>query len=258
MNSEATVQPINFPKFLKMFSAIGTSGAVVGSGLLAWQVYQTQVGQQQIVELKEKLIIQQRQQKMLLEEMNKTQFITIPKELIDKLNNYDELSNMNSCETKEDLKSILPRHLRKPWRLLHLANTGGYEQHIKAVQDLSKLSLSDGEYQQLAQSCECRTAVGLARTANVDLRFFLPPSILPPECRERELLEMFKEVLTKLPAESADLHECIKYFTSTALDQYLHSCEEDVMDSDISNEFHRESHHIHSIPRPRISQVRNI
>ena len=66
---------------------------------------------------------------------------------------------------------------------------------------------------------------------------------------------MFKEVLTKLPAESADLHECIKFFTSTALDQYLHSCEEDVMDTDISNEFHRESHHIHEIPRPRISQV---
>jgi hypothetical protein len=151
--------------------------------------------------------------------VNKTQFVTIPKELRDKLNDYDELSNMNSFETKEDLKSILPRHLRKPWFLLHLTNTGGYEQHIKAVQDLSKLSLSDGEFQQLAQSCECRTAVGLARTANVDLRFFLPPSVLPPECRERELLEMFKDVLTKLPAESADLHECIAYFTSTALDQ---------------------------------------
>ena len=75
-------------QLLKMFSVIGTSGAVVGSGLLAWQVYQTQVGQQQIVELKEKLNIQQREQKMLLEEVNKTQFY--------KLNNYDELSNMNS------------------------------------------------------------------------------------------------------------------------------------------------------------------
>ena len=83
-------------QLLNMFSVIGTSGAVVGSGLLAWQVYQTQVGQQQIVELKEKLNIQQRQQKMLLEEVNKTQFVTIPKELRHKLNNYDELSNMNS------------------------------------------------------------------------------------------------------------------------------------------------------------------
>ena len=243
-----------------MFSAVGslTSVLVGGSGLLAWQVYQNQVGQETIVELKEKLNIQQKQQKMLEEELNKTQFIAIPRDLHDKFNHNDELRSTNSFETKEDLKSILPRHLRKPWRLMNLANTGDYEQHITAVQDLSKLSLSDGEYQQLAQSCECRTAVGLARTAQVDLRFFLPPSALPPACRERELLQMFKDVLIKLPAASADLHECIKYFTSTALDQYLHSCEEDVLDRDISNEFHRESHHIHSIPRPRISQVRNI
>ena len=185
---------------------------------------------------------------MLGEELNKTQFIAIPRDLHDKFNHNDELKSMNSFETKEDLKSLLPRHLRKPWRLMNLANTGDYEQHIAAVQDLSKLSLSDGEYQQLAQSCECRTAVGLARTAHVDLRFFLPPSALPPACRERELLQMFKDVLIQLPAASADLHECIKYFTSTALDQYLHSCEEDVLDRDISNEFHRESHHIHAIP----------
>ena len=49
--------------------------------------------------------------------------------------------------------------------------------------------------------------------------------------------------------------QCIQYFTATALDQYLANAEEEVMDSDLSYEFHRESHHIHSIPRPRISQV---
>ena len=37
--------------------------------------------------------------------------------------------------------------------------------------------------------------------------------------------------------------------------QYLANAEEEVMDSDLSYEFHRESHHIHSIPRPRICQV---
>jgi len=237
-----------------MFSAVGTSSVVVSSGLLAWQVYQNQMGQQQVQELKDKLVSQQHQQKLLLAELNTAKYISVPKDISNKFNQFDELSPMNSYETKEDLKSILPRHLRKPWRLLYLANTGGYEQHIKAVQDLSKLSLSDGEYQQLAQSCECRTAVGLARTANIDLRFFLAPSKLPPECLERELIEMFRDILVQLPANSADLHECIKYFTSTALDQYLHGCEDDVLDNDISNEFHRESHHIHSIPRPRISQ----
>jgi len=66
---------------------------------------------------------------------------------------------------------------------------------------------------------------------------------------------VMKEILTMLPgAGSQELHECIKYFTSTALDQYLDNVEEELLDSDISSEFHRESHHIHSIPRPRISQ----
>ena len=32
--------------------------------------------------------------------------------------------------------------------------------------------------------------------------------------------------------------------------------DEELLDSDLSYEFHRESHHIHSIPRPQISQVR--
>ena len=33
--------------------------------------------------------------------------------------------------------------------------------------------------------------------------------------------------------------------------------EEELLDNDISYEFHRESHHIHSIPRTEISQVNN-
>ena len=192
---------------------------------------------------------------MLLEEFNKTKFIAIPNDLNDKWKHAEELTNLQSIESKEELKDILPRHLRKPWRLLHTANTGEYEQHIKAVQELSKLELSSGEYGGIAQSCECRTAVGLARTSQVDLRFFLPPPPLPPGCHKRELLAMMKDILTQLPADNPDLHQCINYFTTTALDQYLHSSEEEIMDTDISNEFHRESHHIHSIPRPRITQV---
>ena len=30
---------------------------------------------------------------------------------------------------------------------------------------------------------------------------------------------------------------------------------DELLDSDISHEFHRESHHIHAIPRPEISEV---
>jgi len=191
---------------------------------------------------------------MLLEELNKTQFVPIPKDLKTRFENSDEFSSLSgSLETKGYLSSIVPRHLRKPWRLLHQANTGNYEQHILAVQELSKLELSDGDYLQLAQSCEYRTAVGLARSSGVDLRFFMSPKIMP-SWREKDLLVLLHEVLTQLPAESPELHECIKHFTTNALDQYMHAYEEEVIDSDISFEFHRESHHMHSIPRPRISQ----
>lgn len=41
------------------------------------------------------------------------------------------------------------------------------------------LSITDYQYQTAAQSVDQRTAVGLARTLDVDLRFFLPPPALP-------------------------------------------------------------------------------
>jgi len=249
-----------------MFAAISTSGVVVSSGLLAWQMYNAQNGQQELQELREQLMEQQRQQRQMMAEMSsnnnldkatKPQYIPLSKQVLDSLNSSPLDTMMtppNSLESNQDLKSILPRHLRKPWRLLNQANMGGYEQHLKAVKDLSKLSLSDGEIRQIAQSVECRTAIGLARTSSVDLRFFLPPAPLPNETMEKEIVAIFRDILTSLPSEDKDLHECINYFTSTALDQYIHNCEEEVLDTDISFEFHRESHHIHSIPRPSISE----
>ena len=80
-----------------MFSAIGASGVFVSSGLVAWQVYQSQQGQQQVVEVK---------QKMLLEGLNKTQFVAIPKELNDKFIHSNELKKTLRYEAKEDLKSL--------------------------------------------------------------------------------------------------------------------------------------------------------
>ena len=248
----------------KMFSAISSTGIAVSSGLLAYGVYQSQYGQKSLQEM------QQQQQKLFLEELNRVQYVNIntpygtpPKNSIaPKFSPQIELelsrSRSSSFDGQEELKSYVPRHLRKSWRLLHQANTGSYESHITAVQELSKLQLSDHEYRQLAQAADYKTAVGLARTAGVDLRFFLPPPSVPEECRNKEIIQLFRDILVKLPADSEQVHECIKYFTSTALDNYLHSYEEEVFDSDISFEFHRESHHIHSIPRPRISQVGRI
>lgn len=250
----------------RMFAAIGTSSVVVSSGLIAWQMYHSQQQQEEMKELTDRLELQhhfstsptshkwQLQSAQAKEDLSKPQYIPIPAELLDRLNRFDEMK-LNPVETREDFKAIIPRHLKKNWRLLHLANSGDYEQHLKAVKELSRLKLPDAEYSQIAQSCSYRTAVGLARSANVDLRFFLPPPPLPPAIQGRTIVSLFREILTKLPTNSDKLHSCITYYTTTAIDEYLNRADdEQLLDSDISHEFFRESHHIHAIPRPQISQ----
>lgn len=39
--------------------------------------------------------------------------------------------------------------------------------------------ITDYQYGTVAQTCDQRTAIGLARSKDVDLRFFLPPPPLP-------------------------------------------------------------------------------
>jgi len=233
----------------KMFAAIGTSSVVVSSGLLAWQLYQVRHQQQ---ELQDNLICHKQDQRTEQQCVPTPEYIPMPQHILDSINQYEEMK-LSPVETKEDLKAMIPRHLRKHWRLLYLANSGQYEQHLKAVRELSRLSLTGGEMVQLAQSCAMRTAVGLARTDGVDLRFFLPVP-LPPSVVDREIIDMFREILVKLPSGSAELHDCIKYFTNTALDQYVKNSDDQILDTDISEGFHRESHHIKSIPHPSISQ----
>lgn len=249
-------------RFGRMFAAIGTSSVVVSSGLLAYQMYQSSQQQEEIKQLQERLNDQQiriANRKILAElareeKTGSAQYIPVPKELLDRLNRFDELK-LNPIETKEDFKAIIPRHLKKNWRLLHQANAGEYELHLKAVKELSKLKLSDAEYCQLAQSANYRTAVGLASCPGVDLRFFLSPPPLPPALEGRTIVSLLKEVLTRLPRNSSQLHDCINYYTTTAIDDYLSRGDaEELLDSDISHEFFRESHHIHSIPRPQVDE----
>ena len=40
----------------------------------------------------------------------------------------------------QEIKSYIPRHLRKPWKLLHKANTGSPEEHFNAVRELSAVA----------------------------------------------------------------------------------------------------------------------
>lgn len=108
----------------------------------------------------------------------------------------------------------------------------------------------DGEFCQIAQSMTLETAVGLARTEDTDLRFFLRPPFPPDEIKTTSTPSLLKKILCELP--KTDVHECINFFTTTALTNT--SEDEIIEDVDLDTEFQRDSHHWLSTPRRRFSQ----
>ena len=77
------------------------------------------------------------------------------------------------------------------------------------------MNFSDGEVREMAQCSEIHTAVGLSRMKDSDLRLFLPPPPCPNSVNELSIPIQFWNILSKLPDK--EVHECIKYFTTTAL-----------------------------------------
>lgn len=101
------------------------------------------------------------------------------------------------------------------WVLLKRTKSASKPVRLQAVQELSQNHhWHDYQYQTAAQVIDQRTAVGLARTPQVDLRFFRPPPALPhPEDLSAE--DGLRELLACLPQSEVD--KCVQYFTSVAL-----------------------------------------
>ena len=212
----------------KLLTALGTSSAVLSSGFVVWKSWRASHSQHQV---------------------------ELPASIVDGIgSDHDDIA-LSPAETKEELRCLIPRQLRRPWRLLHQANSGQYEQHLKAVTELSQLSLSDGEMVQLAQAAQRRTAVGLARCEGADQRWFLRVP-LPASVTSGDLLDLLRDVLLMLPVGGAGgqetVHTCIRTLTDSALEDISHSYEQTV-DTDISSSFHVESHHLRSVPGPSIT-----
>ena len=114
--------------------------------------------------------------------------------------------------------ALIPKHLRKPWRLLDKANKGNSEDHFNAVRELSVATrgLCDGDLRKMAKYMEMNTIVGLARITESNLSLFLPPPPAPKVVEESSIPSQFWSILSKLPV-TEDVHECIRYFTSSAL-----------------------------------------
>ena len=72
-----------------------------------------------------------------------SEYLVLPADIAERFKTLDPI------DAKEELKSLIPKHLRKPWKLLRAANWGEYEEHLNAVRELAKLNLNDGEYRQV-------------------------------------------------------------------------------------------------------------
>ncbi|XP_063078809.1 protein SERAC1 isoform X2 [Engraulis encrasicolus] len=102
------------------------------------------------------------------------------------------------------------------WLLLKKSRSESQEERRRAVEELATHThWHDYQYQTAAQVLDQRTAVGLARTPHVDLRFFLPPPPLPQIEDGLSVEDGLRELLASLPQSEVDA--CVQYFTSLAL-----------------------------------------
>ncbi|XP_058390059.1 protein SERAC1 isoform X1 [Diceros bicornis minor] len=104
------------------------------------------------------------------------------------------------------------------WLLLRKSRLDDRTARLQAVQEMSETHhWHDYQYRIIAQACDLRTLIGLARSKESDLRFFLPPPPLPSLKEDSSIEEELRQLLASLP--QTELDECIQYFTSLALSE---------------------------------------
>ncbi|XP_040206885.1 protein SERAC1 isoform X2 [Rana temporaria] len=102
------------------------------------------------------------------------------------------------------------------WLLLKKTQSPEKMVRLKAVESLAKIHYwQEYQYRTVAQACDRRTIIGLARSKDTDLRFFLPPRTLPKVNDDYSIEDRLHHLLSSLPQSEFD--QCIKYFTSLAL-----------------------------------------
>ncbi|KAJ8270590.1 hypothetical protein GJAV_G00116830 [Gymnothorax javanicus] len=102
------------------------------------------------------------------------------------------------------------------WALLKRTRAASRLDRLQAVQELGEHThWHDYQYRTAAQAIDHRTAIGLARTQQVDLRFFLSPPVLPVVDDDFQIEDGMRQLLASLP--QAEVDQCVQYFTSLAL-----------------------------------------
>uniref|UniRef100_A0A336M9E7 Protein SERAC1 n=1 Tax=Culicoides sonorensis TaxID=179676 RepID=A0A336M9E7_CULSO len=98
------------------------------------------------------------------------------------------------------------------WRLLRMAQEGEHDERIKAIQQLALIDhLKDWDFQHLAQLCDYRTGIALARL-ECDHRWFLPPKHYGEKQTPIEVALSLKGILEKMMP-----NRCIEYALENGL-----------------------------------------
>ncbi|XP_037676468.1 LOW QUALITY PROTEIN: protein SERAC1-like [Choloepus didactylus] len=104
------------------------------------------------------------------------------------------------------------------WLLLRKSKSEDQAVRLQAVPELSESHhWHDYQYRIIAQASDRRTLIGLARSKDSDLRFFLQPPPLPSLKEDSSTEEELRQLLASLP--QTELDECVRYFTSLALSE---------------------------------------
>ncbi|XP_030054269.1 protein SERAC1 isoform X2 [Microcaecilia unicolor] len=113
-------------------------------------------------------------------------------------------------------RSDLEDHEFSMWILLKKTQSADKSVRLQAVEEMAETHhWHDYQYRTMAQACDSRTAIGLARSQDVDLRFFLQPPPLPRENDDYCIEDELRHLLSSLPQSGLD--QCVQYFTSLAL-----------------------------------------
>ncbi|XP_046831134.1 protein SERAC1 [Vespa crabro] len=99
------------------------------------------------------------------------------------------------------------------YAFFNVARFGDEHERIRAATALCSLNyLEDWHYQNMAQMLDARTAIALARTPNVDQRFFLKPPYFHMEYNLHDVIEKVHNMLLHLNSLCNKLHPCLTQF----------------------------------------------
>ncbi|XP_046459703.1 protein SERAC1-like [Daphnia pulex] len=145
-------------------------------------------------------------------------YIAIPQTVIE-TEIHAMTSKLKNVEQMVETLMKGPTHLgldSNPWHLLRILKSelpSHTQEHSTALKTLATSHYNVGLSQQIAQACDFRVSVKLARTKNVNLNLFLqPPAYIISTSEPIE--DVLNHILDKIP--TSNQHTCATYFLSIA------------------------------------------